>query len=289
MEAFRRPMVVSRRGGWTVGLACLLVCLAAVGEAATGGDSPADAVVPVNPPPHISGVEVATPPEGAATTLLTVRGTGFRPDSLIRLGDAPTDTRYQSPERLEGTLLLALLADTDAIPIRVGTPGPGGGFSNLWTLRITGPPPPPPVPGRFVVFTSNRDGGRNHIYLFDRHTKELDPLQGANGVGSSDAYPSIAADGRRIVFQSDRHRGQSDIFLYDRETRRLDPLPEANHPTAFDGFPKLSADGNVIVFESDRLGGKPKIFIFTLETRSLAELAGANDATAEDGLADISN
>jgi hypothetical protein len=271
------------------GLACLLACLASVGEADTGDASTAAAVAEVNPAPRITDIEVAAPPAGAATTILTVRGSGFRPDSLIRLGDAPADTRYRSPEILEGTLLLALLADTDALPVRVGTPGPGGGLSNLWTLRITGPPPLQPPPGRFVVFTSNRDGGRNHIYLFDRHAKKLDPLLEANGVGSSDAYPSIGADGRLIVFQSDRHRGQSDIFLYDRETRRLDPLPEANHPTAFDGFPKISADGRVIVFESDRLGGKPKIFVFTLETRSLAELAGANDAAAEDGLADISN
>jgi dipeptidyl aminopeptidase/acylaminoacyl peptidase len=262
-------------------------------ETGPGDDASNLVTVPIlNPVPAITTVEVPPAAAQATATTVTVRGTGFRPDSRIRLADVETDTRYRSGEELEGTLPLRLLVQPDAIPLQVVTPAPGGGISNPWVLRVVSPPPPPPPPpisGRYVAFTSNRDGGRNHIFLLDRQTKILDKLDEANSVGGSDAYPSISADGRFIVFQSNRHRGQQDILLFDRETRALDPLPEANHPSAFDGFPKISPDGRVIVFESDRLKGKPKIFVFDRETRTLSELSGANDAAAEDGLATISN
>lgn len=262
----------------------------------TGGEISNVVTVPVlNPAPVITAVEVAPAAAQATATSVIVRGSGFRPDSRIRLQDAETETRFRSADEIEGTLPLALLVKPDALPLQVVTPAPGGGGSNPWILRVVGPPPPPspppppPVAGRFVVFTSNREGGRNHIFLLDRQTKTLDRLEEANSVEASDAYPSITADGRFIVFQTNRYRGQADILLFDRETRTLDSLPEANHATAFDGFPKISPDGRVIVFESDRLGGKPKIFIFERESRTLSELSGANDAAAEDGLATISN
>ncbi len=252
-------------------------------------------VAVVNPSPRITGVDVPPLDARQPVAALIVRGADFRPDSQIELAGQATPTRYRSVEELEGALPVALLNGTDRLSLRVVTPGPGGGISNPWTLAVVSPPAPPtppappPIPGRFVVFTSNRSGARNHIYLLDRQTKRLDALEEANNPLANDAYPAISADGRFIVFQSDRHRSQLDIFLFDREARTLDPLPEANHPTAFDGFPSISADGRVIVFESDRLNGKPKIFVFDREQRTLSELGGANEATAEDGLAAISN
>ncbi len=250
-----------------------------------------------NPAPSITGIEVPPMSTPAPTGILIVRGTGFQPESLIQLADEPTETRYRSPEELEGDVSVALLGHVDQLPVVVITPAPGGGTSNPWVLRMVAPPPPPPPPlppppppiaGRFVVFTSNRREGRNHLFLLDRKTGQLDPLEEANSPGANDAYPAISGDGRWIAFQSDR-RGQSDIFLFDRETRSLDPLPEANHPTAFDGFPSISPDGRILVFESDRIDRKPRVFVFDRATRKLTELTGANGGTADDGLAAISN
>ena len=96
------------------------------------------------------------------------------------------------------------------------TPGPGGGTSNSFSLTVE-----THLPGRFVVFTSNRRGGRNHIYLLDRETGKLDPLEQANSLNASDGYPTISADGRFIVFQSDRNRGQ-----YDAVSQILYAVPE---------------------------------------------------------------
>jgi hypothetical protein len=257
-----------------------------VTDPASGGQASAPLPLAVeNPLPRIGGLELLRASQGGSPGTLLVRGSGFRPESVIRVADTPVKTAYRSGEELIGTIPPRVFDTPATLSIAVSTPGPGGGASNPGKLVVE----VPVVVGRYIVFTSNRNGGRNHLFLYDRATARLDSLEEANNPNASDAYPSISADGRFIVFQSDRHRGQSDIFLFDRETRTLDPLPEANHPTAFDGFPKISPDGRLIVFESDRLKGRPKIFLFDRQTRAVSELNQANEATADDGLAAISN
>ena len=201
---------------------------------------------------------------GDPPTPITVFGKAFQPDSTIHVTGTPIPTTYRSAEEMHGTIPAHLLAVPRELTVEVRTPGPGGGISLAGRVSVA----TSVFPGRFVVFTSNRRGGRNHLYLLDRQRSALDPLEEANSANANDGYPSISADGRFIVFQSDRHRGQEDVFLFDRERRVLDALPEANHPTAFDGFPAISADGRFIVFESDRLGGKLKLFLFDLQGRA---------------------
>lgn len=238
-----------------------------------------------NPVPQIISLKASSPPRGGAPGTLVVAGSGFRPESVIQLDKAAVRTEFRSAEELVGTIPSRVFETSAALTITVSTPGPGGGTSNVGRLVVE----IPPIVGRYVVFTSNRRGGRNHLFLFDRATGLLDPLEEANSASANDAYPSISADGRFIVFQSDRKNRQSDIYLFDRETRTLDPLPEANNPTAFDGFPKISPDGRVIIFESDRLKGKPKVFLFDRAARTTSELQRINEPTADDGLAAISN
>lgn len=249
-----------------------------------GGVSNVVALTVANPPPHLTAVEAPPLRAGGGAALVTVRGRAFRPESFVSIAGTALPTRYASEGELTATIPADMLARPGELPVMVVTPDPGGGTSNPMTLSV-----PASFPGRFLVFTSNRRGGRNHVYLLDRQAGRLDPLEEANSVNASDGYPSISADGRFIVFQSNRHRGQDDVFLFDRETRQLDPLPELNDPIAFDGFPHISPDGRLIVFESDRLNGRPKIFLFDRQTRTLSELGQANEVTADDGLAAISN
>ena len=265
-----------------------------VADAAIGGGASNVASLTVfNPPPQLTAVEapplrvsgpVGTPPNSPGAATVTARGQAFRRDSVIRLAGAAVPTQYHSDQELTAVIPPEMLVRPRELPIVVVTPGPGGGTSRSLSLAVAAP-----FPGRFLVFTSNRHSGRNHIYLLDRQTGRLDPLEEANSKNSEDSYPSISGDGRFIVFQSDRRAGQFHVFLFDRETRNLDPLPELNHPTAFDGFPHISADGRFIVFESDRLQGRPKVFLFDRQTRTLSELSQANEAAADNGLAAISN
>ena len=247
-------------------------------------DAVAVVVTVANPAPRLDVIEVPALSVGDPEGSIKLIGKAFRPDSAVQVAGKTVVTVFRSPEELTATVPADLLAAPGTLTVRVVTPGPGGGASLSGWITVTDPV----FPGRFVVFTSNRRRGKNHVYLLDRRGNRLDPLPEANSPAGNDAYPSISADGRFIAFQSDRSQGQYDVFLFDREKRTLDPLPEANHPTAFDGFPALSADGRFIVFESDRLG-KPKIFLFDLRTRTLSELEEANETSADDGLAAISN
>ncbi|HSB69776.1 MAG TPA: IPT/TIG domain-containing protein [Candidatus Methylomirabilis sp.] len=257
----------------------------AVADGAVGGGRSSGVSFTVaNPAPQVIGVEAPPLRVGGQAAPLTVRGGGFRQDSQILVADTALETRFRTGSELTATLPPQLLAGPGTLTVRVVTPGPGGGSSNSVSLPVAAH-----FPGRLVVFTSNRRAGRNHVYLLDRESGKLDPLEDANSRDANDGYPTISADGRYIAFQTDRNRGQYDVYLFDREARALDPLPELNHPTAFDGFPRISADGRFIVFESDRLNRKPKVFLFDRLTRSLSELTQANDPTADDGLAAISN
>jgi hypothetical protein len=258
-----------------------------VDAAPGGGASGPIRVAVVNPLPRLAAVEAPPLKAGGPDATVAVRGQGFRPDSAVELDGRPAVTTHRSAEELQATIPAALLAAAREIAVRVVTPGPGGGTSNAMSLAVAAPPPS--LPGRYVVFTSNRREGRNHLFLLDRQTGQLDLLSEANSVAGSDGYPAISADGRWVAFQSDRRGGQQDIFLFDRETRGLDGLAEANDSKAFDGFPSISPDGRFIVFESDRVGRKPKIFLFDLKSRTLAELTEANQGSADDGLAAISN
>ena len=262
------------------------VCADAAENPIAGPDSrPAPTGNATKPAPQLAVIEVRPLAAGDPPTPITVFGQAFQPDSTIHVTGTPIPTTYRSAEEMHGTIPAHLLAVPRELTVEVRTPGPGGGISRAGRVGVA----TSVFPGRFVVFTSNRRGGRNHLYLLDRQRNAVDPLEEANSANANDGYPSISADGRFVVFQSDRNRGQEDVFLFDRERRVLDALPEANHPTAFDGFPAISADGRFIVFESDRLGGKLKLFLFDLQGRGLSELNHANDVAADDGLAAISN
>jgi hypothetical protein len=284
------PMDLGAGGRWEATIPAALLATARHMELRIddprAGRSDAVTLTLANPAPRLVGLQAPLLRAGRVRTPFQVHGEDFRPASVVLLDGKPLATRFGSNRGLESVLPADALKKPGRLSIAVQTPGPGGGTSNTLELSVL---PPPPFGGRFVVFMSNRGGGRNRILLLDRQTGALDPLKEANSAGGADGYPSISADGRYIVFQSDRHRGQSDILLFDRESRTLDTLPEANDPSAFDGFPSISPDGRFIVFESDRLGGKPKIFVFDRETRLLTELSQANDATADDGMAAISN
>jgi hypothetical protein len=262
----------------------LLLLLVAASAGAAQAPPAAAPVVPAPSPAPAAQIEAPMVRAGDPGALLVIKGQQFRPDSTVQVNGQAVPTRFHSPEELTATIPPELLTTPATLPVTVVTPGPEGATTVLYALTVL-----PPLPGRYVVFTSSRRGGRNHLFLLDRQAGRLDPLEEANSVAASDGYPSISADGRFIVFQSDRNHGQSDILVFDRQTRRLDPLPEVNDPSAFDGFPSISADGRFIVFESDRVNRRPKLFLFDRQTRSLTELIEANDPGSDNGLGAISN
>lgn len=139
--------------------------------------------------------------------------------------------------------------------------------------------------GRFIVFTSDREGGQggDDIYLYDRSTCSLVDLPGLNSA-AEDTGGVISPDGegRYIAFSSNRAggAGRRDIYLYDRFTSTFVDLSAVN--SAFEDYqPCLTDVGpRFIAFVSNRAGGSD-LYFFDRANNALVNLIGLNSA-AED-------
>ena len=78
---------------------------------------------------------------GSAATILTVNGTGFRPNSVIKVNGADRATNVISATQLTTTLSVADLATAAILKLSVNTPPPGGGLSPEAMFTINNPAP----------------------------------------------------------------------------------------------------------------------------------------------------
>jgi Tol biopolymer transport system component len=108
----------------------------------------------------------------------------------------------------------------------------------------------PAIAGRYIVFTSDRQG-RQDIYLYDTVNRGLIDLPGLNALDMSEANPAVSENGRYIVFEGTRD-GRSGIYLYDRDLRQSRNLTEAIKAQV--RRPTISANGTAIAFETSSNG-----------------------------------
>ena len=71
---------------------------------------------------------------------LLVHGTGFVPQSVVRIDGEARTTRYLGPTRLETVLTTADVAAPGALQVSVHTPPPGGGTSGVATITVRAVP-----------------------------------------------------------------------------------------------------------------------------------------------------
>lgn len=92
-----------------------------------------------NPFPIVSGVSPTSIAVGSAGLLLSVSGSGFVPESVVRWNGSDRQTSFTSPSQLQAEILESDLASTGTAVITVATPSPGGGVSAPRTVQVTGP------------------------------------------------------------------------------------------------------------------------------------------------------
>lgn len=108
----------------------------------------------------------------------------------------------------------------------------------------------PAAAGRFVVFTSDRNGSQD-VYLYDVRDRQTLPLPGLNALDAIATTPSISEDGNWIVFAANR-QGRTSIFLYNRSTEQLRELTPTLKADVRN--PTIDADAERIAFEINRNG-----------------------------------
>ena len=99
---------------------------------AFGINAPAPSIMTISPTPIIVG--------GASFTL-TVNGSGFSANSVIRINGTNRATTFVSATRLTASMLAADIAAPGPQSITVFTPAPGGGSSSAVTLDVNNPAP----------------------------------------------------------------------------------------------------------------------------------------------------
>jgi YDG domain len=115
---------------------------------APGGGSVSTNLAVVTPRPTISGLSPASVVAGAGDTLLTISGTGFFGESVVRWNGTDLVTSYNSPNQLTTTIPAASLSNTAVASVTVATPDVGGLFqeSVVSIFQVTSPTVPQVTP-----------------------------------------------------------------------------------------------------------------------------------------------
>ena len=116
----------------TTGTATVTVFTPAPG----GGTSNAQTLTITNPVPVISGISPSSRRAGRSAFILTVNGSRFRPDSLVRWNGSDRTTTFVSPTRLTAAIPASDTATAGTAQVTVFTPAPGGGVSNARIFAI---------------------------------------------------------------------------------------------------------------------------------------------------------
>ena len=89
-----------------------------------------------NPMPSTTGLTPSAATAGAGAFALTVNGTGFVPDSIVRWGGSDRATTFVSATQLSAAITATDVAAAGTALVTVFSPAPGGGASNAQTFTI---------------------------------------------------------------------------------------------------------------------------------------------------------
>lgn len=94
---------------------------------------------PPNPVPVLSSLSPSSIEAGGLDFTLTVNGSGFVSNSVVRWDGADRATSFVSESQLTATILTSDIAGPATAAVTVFTPAPGGGTSNTLTFTVTRP------------------------------------------------------------------------------------------------------------------------------------------------------
>ncbi|ABQ89655.1 beta strand repeat-containing protein [Roseiflexus sp. RS-1] len=106
-----------------------------------GGESGAVTFTINNPAPTISSISPATAVAGNGGFTLTITGTNFVTNSVVRWNGSNRTTTFVSSTQLTAAIPASDVATAGTANVTVFNPAPGGGTSNTATFTITNPSP----------------------------------------------------------------------------------------------------------------------------------------------------
>lgn len=103
-----------------------------------------DSLTPENPTPGIDAISPSEVEQGASEMTITVNGSDFVQNSVVRFNGGDRPTQFVSRSELRATLSATNLASAGVAQVVVANPAPGGGTSNVaqLTVRVRANPAP---------------------------------------------------------------------------------------------------------------------------------------------------
>jgi len=169
-----------------------------------------------NPVPSISSLSPTSAQAGAASTALSLTGTGYVPNSEVTINGAPRTATFGGSTAMQATLTTADLAAGGIIQVQVVNPLPGGGTSNTQTFAVN----PTDAAGLPVLVDIAPSGAQANGGICGASCSVGIPTLATAG-------PSVSTTGQFVVFASNSTNllstvtqpnltnGASNIFLRD--------------------------------------------------------------------------
>ncbi len=142
--------------------------------------------VEANPVPVLTSLSHTSIPTGSGQITLTINGSGFLPDSVVKWNGAALTTTYINATQLTAVVPADSLTQAVTASITVVNPAPGGGASNPLTFTVTearpseqptNPGTPPPAAGASAAQEWNSYRGLYHLLSYQYFSKlGMDPF-----------------------------------------------------------------------------------------------------------------
>ncbi|MGB1262870.1 MAG: TolB family protein [Cognaticolwellia sp.] len=130
--------------------------------------------------------------------------------------------------------------------------------------------------GKYILFTSNRDGGNSEIYRMASDGSQQTNLSQSAGY---DGQARWSPDGKSIVFNSDRNGGIG-LYTVSFDGRKINQLSKKNDMDGY-VFPAWSPNGEWISFSKQDVNGKSNIWIVKNDGSERQQLT--SNQKSEDG------
>lgn len=108
-----------------------------------GGTSGGQTLTINNPVPTTTSISPTSTTAGGVAFTLTVNGTGFNTQSIVRWNGSNRTTTFVSATQLQASITAADIANAGSATVTVFNPTPGGGTSNGQAFTINNPAPNP--------------------------------------------------------------------------------------------------------------------------------------------------
>jgi hypothetical protein len=247
---------------------------AAISVHTPGSGTSADAVLAIHSPaPRPTSLFPSSVPEGAGDLSLSVSGTGFLANSVVRWNGEDRPTTQPLPTGgLSATVTAGDLRQAGVAHVTVFNPPPGGGESAALTFLI-------------------------------RPAARLERASVASAGGEADGAsqnPSISADGRVVAFESlatnlvpGDGNGLKDVFVRDRAagvTSRASVPAGGGEANGASGEPSVNADGRFVAFVSGAsnlvpgdTNGAADVFVRDLQEGTIERVSVSSDGAEAHG------